>query len=122
MARAFNASVAAALVSVIENSNVRQMAAFSLIFSLVMFSGALLNRYMSKRYPMTRFKNVDKFAGGVFGLARGGVIAMMVTYILMAFIVESELWQRSILIPYAVESIEWSQGYIGDLNFLDLRR
>jgi len=114
VARAFSADLAAALGSVIENSNVRFMVSFSLIVGLVMVGGAMLNRYMSKRFTMTRYKTPDRIMGGVFGLARGGVIALLVVYILRAFIVDTALWQQSILIPYAMESIEWSQGYIGD--------
>jgi membrane protein required for colicin V production len=114
VARAFGTNLAAALEGMIENSNVRFMVAFSLIVGLIMIGGAVLNSYMSKRFAMPRLKNADRFMGGVFGIARGGVIALMVIYILRGFIVETELWQQSILIPYAMETIEWSQDYIGD--------
>ena len=116
VARLYSDAFAGMLASLIESDSLRYVAAFCLLFVLVMLLGTLINHFLSKVLTITGLKVFDKLMGAVFGVARGTVIIMVILFILNVFVSETEWWQESTLIPYGMVLIEQSQGYIGEIN------
>ena len=116
VARLYSDAFAGMLSSLIESDSLRYVAAFCLLFVLVMLLGTLINHFLSKVLTITGLKVFDKLMGAVFGVARGTVIIMVILFILNVFVSETEWWQESTLIPYGMVLIEQSQGYIGEIN------
>ena len=92
------------------------MTAFCLLFVGVFLVGALINHFLNKVLTITGLKFFDKLLGGVFGVARGTVIVLVILFILNVFVSETEWWQQSTLIPYGMVMIEQSQLFIVDMN------
>jgi membrane protein required for colicin V production len=65
---------------------------------------------------ITGLKLVDRLFGGIFGIARGVIIVLVIMFITGLFISETEQWQQSTLIPYGVAMIEWSRVLVNDFN------
>ena len=120
VARVYSEYLAGLLVNFLENDSVRYVTAFALIFVIVMMLGTLLNRMLSKLLTITGFKFVDRLLGGVFGIARGLIIVLFVVFISSVFVSQTEQWQQSVLMPYALVVIEWSRIFINDMNSINL--
>ncbi|NKB31842.1 MAG: CvpA family protein [Pseudomonadales bacterium] len=120
VARVYSAALSEILVNVIENSSVRYVAAFAMIFVVVMMLGTLLNHLFSKLLTITGLKLADRLLGGVFGVARGVIIVLVILFISGVFLSETEQWQQSTLIPYGLAMIEWSRIFIEDFNSVNL--
>ena len=128
VARMHYESLAGMLSSVIDITAVRYVIAFAVLFIIIMMLGALLNHLMSKLLTITGLKFADRLLGGVFGIGRGALIVLVILsftpfpfrLITGVFVSETEQWQRSVLIPYGLEAIEWSRKFISDTNAFDL--
>ena len=116
VARVYSDDLASYMINVIDSSNARHVTAFALIFIAVMMAGTLLNRLISKLITVTGLQLVDRMLGGLFGVARGGIIVLVIMFFTNIFVSETEQWQQSTLIPYGMYAIEWSQISIGDLS------
>ena len=105
------------LVNVIENSSVRLVAVYAVIFMVVMLLGGLLNQLLSKLFTMAGSKLADRVLGGVFGLVRGVIIVMVILFISNAFLSVSgtEQWRQSTLVPHGMDMIERSRMFITDI-------
>jgi membrane protein required for colicin V production len=115
VARVYSAELASYMVN-FDNSSASHVAAFALIFVAVIVVGTLLNRLISKMVTITGLQLVDRMLGGLFGVARGGIIVLVIMFITNVFVSDTEQWQQSTLIPYGMVAIEWSQISIGDLS------
>lgn len=120
VARVYSGVLSGFLINVIESSSARYVAAFAMIFVVVMMLGTLLNHLMSKLLTVTGLKLADRLLGGVFGIARGVIIVLVILFISTLFLSETEQWQQSTLIPYGLSMIEWSRIFIGDMNSVNL--
>ena len=107
------------LVDMIESSNIRSVTAFLLIFIMIILWGALLNHHLSKLITIAKYENADRLIGGVFGMAKGGVIVMVSIYLSITLEMESEQWQQSLFMPYALSAVEWSENFVGIANSFD---
>jgi membrane protein required for colicin V production len=115
VARVYSADLASYMIN-LDNNSARHVAAFALIFVAVMIVGTLFNRLISKLVTITGLQLVDRMLGGLFGVARGGIIVLVIMFITNVFVSDTEQWQQSTLIPYGMDAIEWSQISIGDLS------
>ena len=116
--RVYSESLASILENLIDNPSVRYVIAFSVLFVIIIMLGTLLNHFISKLLVVTGLKTFDRLLGGVFGVARGTVIVLVILFILNVFVSGSEWWQQSTLIPYGMVLIEESQFFIDDMNAL----
>ena len=116
VARVYSVPIAGLLVNMIESESIRCVAAFALLFVIVIMIGTLINHFMAKLLTITGLKFLDRLLGAVFGLARGAVIVLVILFILNVFVSETEWWQESTLIPYGMVMIEESQIFIRDMN------
>ena len=69
-------------------------------------AGALLAKMFSKLFKWTGLSWLDRLLGGVFGLVRGALIAVVIVAVLLAFTPKPmPNWMvRSQVLPYAMEA------------------
>jgi membrane protein required for colicin V production len=79
---------------------------FFIVFWGFMIAGALIGKLLSKLFKWTGLSWVDKAMGGAFGLVRGGLIAIALVAVLMAFTPKPlPNWMvDSQVLPYAVDA------------------
>ena len=116
VSRVYSEPLAGLMTGVIENDGIRYVSAFAILFVIVMMFGTFLNFLMSKLLNVTGLKSADRLLGAGFGVARGVIIVLVIMFITSMFVSETELWQRSQLVPYGMDLIEKSQVFIGDMN------
>jgi len=119
MAWIYSDVLAAVMVSIIDHDSARYVAAFALIFVAVMMLGTLLNHLLAKLLNITGLKLVDRLLGGVFGIARGVIIILVVLFTTSVFVSETQQWRQSKLIPYGLAMIERSRVFVEDTNTVD---
>ncbi len=120
VARIYSEYLAAFLSGVIEGSTTAYVAAFAILFITTMMLGTLLIHLLGKLLTVAGLKFTDRLLGGLFGIARGAIIVMLLLFLSGPFFAESEPWQQSSLIPYGLDLIEWSRIFIGDFSSLNL--
>ncbi|MDP6416895.1 MAG: CvpA family protein, partial [Gammaproteobacteria bacterium] len=120
VARVYSETLSELMVNAIDSDSVRYVTAFALIFVVVMMAGTLFNHLLSKLLTITGLKAVDRLLGGVFGVARGVIIVLVILFISSVFVSETEQWQQSTLIPHGMTMIEWSRVFIEDMNSINL--
>ena len=116
VSRVYSEPLAGLMTGMIENDGIRYVSAFAILFVIVMMLGTFLNFLMSKLLNFTGLKLADRLLGAVFGVARGVIIVLVILFVTSVFLSETELWQKSQLIPYGMDLIEKSQVFIGDMN------
>ena len=116
VSRVYSEPLAGLMTGMIENDGIRYVSAFAILFVIVMMLGTFLNFLMSKLLNFTGLKLADRLLGAVFGVARGVIIVLLILFVTSVFVSETELWQKSQLIPYGMDLIEKSQVFIGDIN------
>jgi membrane protein required for colicin V production len=114
VSRLYSDNLAQYMVNLIENEAARLVTAFALLFIAVMMLGTFINHMLSKLLAITGLKLADRIFGGLFGIARGAVITVVILFIVGPFVNETERWQQSQLIPYGLLLIDYTQEYIGD--------
>src|ERR1700722_9094633 len=67
------------------SANLSNMLGFFAVFMLFMIVGALIGKLLSKLFKWTGLSWLDRFLGGVFGLLRGGLMAVILVAVMMAF-------------------------------------
>ena len=120
VARVYSEGLSELFVNVIDNGSVRYATAFVIIFIVIMMLGRILNNQLSELLISTRLKLADRVLGGMFGIARGALIVMLILFISHLFLSEPEQWQQSTLIPYGMAMTEWSRIFIADMNAVNL--
>ncbi len=83
--------------------HIRFVIAFVLILVLVLIVGGLLSALLKSGLSAIGLGPVDRILGGVFGFARGIVIAMVVVLIMASTAWAQEpWWKQSVLVPHLV--------------------
>ena len=109
IARTFSFSMATLLTDYIELHSVRLAAAFAILFAATLIIGALVSYLISALVRATGLSGTDRILGMVFGLARGGLIIVIVLALVKHTPVTADLWWReSYLIPQFLMLEEWS--------------
>ena len=116
VSRVYSEPLAGLMTGMIQNDGIRYVSAFAILFVIVMMLGTFLNFLMSKLLNFTGLKLADRLLGAVFGVARGVIIVLVILFVTSVFVSETELWQKSQLIPYGMDLIEKSLVFIGDMN------
>jgi membrane protein required for colicin V production len=109
LSRMFGGQVSSLLVDVIEIPSVRLGVAMAALFFCSLIVGGLITRLMSEVIRVSGLDGTDSFLGMFFGLARGGLIVLVVIAVLHYLVpVEQDTWWReSLLIPHFVSAVEW---------------
>ena len=118
VSRLFAGHLSVLLKSQIETDLLRMGASYIILFIGTLITGGMINFVMSEFVKRTGLTNTDRFLGMIFGLARGGLVVLLVVAALHYFApVEDEAWyKQSRLVPGIIVVIEklspilWEQG------------
>jgi membrane protein required for colicin V production len=110
VARLFTDNLSVLLADYIDTPSARIVAAFALLFIMTLFAGALLNKMVCALVIATGLSGTDRALGMIFGIARGGVlIVVMVTLLGMSPVIQDHWWRESTLIPHFLLMEEWTR-------------
>ena len=116
IARMFSANMSTLLVDYIDVATVRYAAAFAILFAATLVAGALVNYLISTLVRITGLSGTDRALGIVFGLARGGLLVVVVVALIKNTpLTESLWWAQSSLIPEFLMLEQWSFELFGKI-------
>src|ERR1700689_2420732 len=67
------------------SANLSNMLGFFVVFLMFLSAGAMIRKLLSKLFKWTGLGWLDRLLGGVFGLLRGGLLAVICVAVIMAF-------------------------------------
>lgn len=115
VARLFTNQLSTLLVEHIQTPSARVAAAFLILFVATLFAGALLNNLIGLLIKATGLSGTDRVLGMAFGIARGGVLVVVLVALLgMTPVIEDPWWRDSTLIPHFVMMETWTQNLARD--------
>ncbi|MCW8886814.1 MAG: CvpA family protein [Motiliproteus sp.] len=121
VARLFTDNLSTILASYIDTPSARVVAAFVLLFVATLFTGALINKLIGMLIEATGLSGTDRVLGMVFGIARGGLIVVVLVALLgMTPVIQDRWWQQSTLIPHFAVMEEWTQNVASETSDLIL--
>lgn len=100
IAQSYGTLLSEMLVSVIANGSVRYFVAVCCLFVVVLMFGALVIFVSQKFLSLTGLMLIDRSLGVVFGLARGALIVLILTFVARPFVNGSDMWTASTFLPY----------------------
>ncbi len=91
----------------------RMASAFAALFFVTLILGALVNYLLSELVKKTGLTGSDRFAGMIFGVARGlVVVAIIIMLAGLTPLPEDSWWKESILIPPFQALAVWLRDHI----------
>jgi membrane protein required for colicin V production len=96
----FYRSTALSLKGLIASPQLAQMAAFLLILAGIMVLASLLGKILRRTASAVGLGFLDRLGGALFGLARGGLLAVSILLAMTAFLPTAPWIQQSKLTPY----------------------
>jgi membrane protein required for colicin V production len=86
--------------------NAANMMGFFTVFALFLCAGALVGKLLAKLFKWTGLTWLDRFLGGVFGLVRGALMAVVCVAVVMAFTPKPlPTWMAgSQMLPYVIDA------------------
>lgn len=101
------------LVSVIEIPSARLAAAFAILFLITLILGSIISYLLGELVKKTGLTGSDRFAGMIFGVARGMVVvAVLVLLGGLTPLPNDQWWQESKLIPPFQTLAIWLRDHI----------
>jgi membrane protein required for colicin V production len=101
LASVFKDNVATRL-DFIQNSGVRPIAAFVLIFVFTVFAGGLISNLFSNLMSRAGLGGTDHLLGALFGIIRGIVIVTVIVMLTAGLTQTRDIYGESILVPYVM--------------------
>ena len=88
------------------SANSSNMLGFFFVFLMFLSAGAMIGKLLSKLFKWTGLSWLDRLLGGVFGLVRGALMAVVVVAIIMAFTPKPmPTWMvGSEVLPYVIDA------------------
>lgn len=109
VARTFSFSLATLLVEYIDTYSVRLAVSFAFLFALTLVVGALASYLIGALVKATGLSGTDRILGMVFGMARGGLVVVVLLALAKNTPITGDIWWReSYLIPQFLMLEEWS--------------
>jgi membrane protein required for colicin V production len=93
-------SAATHLLGIVDTLPLAQLLAFLLILIVTMLLATLLGKLLSKTASTIGLGFLDRLGGAVFGLLRGGLLALALLLAVTAFLPTGTWIQTSLLAPY----------------------
>lgn len=109
----FSAQLADLMENLINNASLRRIAAFAILFIVVIFAGSLISNLVSKMTQAAGLKGADRTLGGLFGILRGLIIVLVLVLICTQFDLSQRWFENSMLVPHAVAMLDFLQGFFG---------
>lgn len=93
--------------------NLRVFVTFASLFVSLMFIGAIINHLISKFVRAAPFSGTDRALGGVFGIARGAIFGLAITFITgLTEIPQSQSWSEAVLVQHFETIAERLRGHL----------
>lgn len=109
----FHAMVSPYLQSMITLASVRQIAAFTIVFLLMLLAGSLMAFILARLVQSTGLSGSDRLAGLVFGMVRGVLlVGVMLLLLAQTPLVHDPWWQQSSFIPRFAPLIQWIKSML----------
>jgi membrane protein required for colicin V production len=113
LANAFGAQLAPLLPDVIPGANLRLIVAFVALFIGVRILMGLLSMAIDALVKVSGLSLVDRGLGGVFGLARGGVIVLATVIVCgMTDIPKQDFWKNAMFSPMAEAGVRTVKPFL----------
>ena len=109
----FSAQLSDLMGGLIDSDTVRRVAAFALLFIMTIFVGTLVGNLVSKLTSAIGLGGIDRVLGMVFGLIRGVIVVLLAVLITIQFEFTLAWYEGALLVPYAVQAIEYLQTLFG---------
>lgn len=111
------------LSSLITYPSARIAASFAILFFLTLIVGGLISYLLAELVKKTGLTGTDRFAGMLFGIARGMVVVSI--FVMLAGLTplpEDSWWKESVLIPPFQSLAVWLReqvpsGLAGNINY-----
>lgn len=117
VARVFTDNLSVLLADYIDTPSARVIAAFAILFILTLIVGALINKMIGMIIEATGLSGTDRLLGMVFGLARGGLLVVVLVALLgMSPVVQDRWWKESMLIPHFALMEDWTRNLASDAS------
>jgi membrane protein required for colicin V production len=111
----FGGSLEPVLGGLLSSDDVRPWAARAIIFIVVLLVGAGIGSVVNYFVRLSIFSHMDRFLGGLFGALRGVVVAGVLALLGQLLELNTEdWWERSLLVPYAMDVGEMLQSLTGE--------
>ena len=115
IALTFANHVAALMENMISIPSVRISVAFSILFVTVIILGSIINYFAGKLVTKSGLTGTDRMLGAVFGMARGGVIVVILVLLAgLTAVPRDNWWKQSVLLPYAQKPAMLVRGFLPD--------
>ena len=102
-----------ALTASIETPSARIFLAYALVFVGTLLAGALVTWLLRKLVQGTGLSGTDRLLGGVFGIARGAVLVVVVVLMLgLTPFPRDAWWRESRLLPHVVVMAERARAWL----------
>ena len=109
----FSSQLADLMENLINNASLRRIAAFALLFVVVIFTGTMISNLISKLTEAAGLKGADRTLGALFGVLRGLIIVLVIIFIGSQFELSQAWFEGSNLVPHALAMIDYLQGFFG---------
>lgn len=110
---AYSHEVSNRLLPIITMPAPRMAAAFLMVFAFGLLAGGIAGRWLGKLARAGGMSGTDRFAGLLFGIARGGVIAAVLVFLgELAAMPKAPWWHESKLIPQIQALTVWLKSQI----------
>lgn len=116
IARLFSGPLSIVLESYIQTPSIRLASSFAILFILTLILGALINNLFAFLIDATGLSGTDRILGIGFGLARGGLLVIVLVAVVgMTPAVNDPWWQSSTLIPHFQQMEDWTRTTASEL-------
>ncbi len=109
----FSREFSSFLEGVIDYPSARIAAAFAVLFFVTLILGAMVSYLLGELVKKTGLTGSDRFAGMIFGIARGlVVVAIIIMLAGLTPLPEDSWWKESVLIPPFQSLAVWLHDHI----------
>lgn len=109
----FSRDFSSLLVGIISAPSGRIAVAFAILFLLTLIIGALISYLLGELVKKTGLTGSDRFAGMIFGVARGLVVTSIIIMLAgLTPLPEDPWWKESMLIPPFQQLAIWFKDHI----------
>lgn len=109
----FSTTAGAWLSDFIVNPMLQRVAAFVLIFIVVVFVGGLISNGISSLLSEAGLGAADRALGALFGIVRGVVIITVIVMLTSRFSFTQQFYGQSQAMPYVMAMADWLQDRLG---------
>jgi membrane protein required for colicin V production len=113
IALTFSSYLAALMENMITIPSVRISVAFGVLFVSTIILGSIVNYFVGKLVTKSGLSGTDRMLGIVFGIARGGMIVVILVLLAgLTALPRDHWWKQSVLLPYAQKPALFVRGFL----------